>query len=94
MPRLDSTGKVLEDEDDEGRPICYFTLWEPAAIDGQTWTVGGPDVAVPCRKSSKKRPPWGGTLARLLYPDGFGRCQAKRLQHARDGSLGLASAGA
>ncbi|MCC6125705.1 MAG: c-type cytochrome [Pirellulales bacterium] len=68
MPRLDADGNILEDEDDEGRPIAYFTLWKPAAIDGRIWTVGGADVTVPLSQILKKRPAWGGTLARILYP--------------------------
>jgi hypothetical protein len=43
-------------------------LWKPVVLDGQIWTVGGPDIAVPLSRISKKRPAWGGTLARLLYP--------------------------
>jgi cbb3-type cytochrome oxidase cytochrome c subunit len=68
MPRLDADGNILEDEDDEGRQIGYFTLWQPAAIDGRAWTVGGPDVTVPLSQILQKRPAWGGTLARVLYP--------------------------
>ncbi len=79
MPRLDSAGEVLEDEDDEGRPICYFTLWQPAAIDGRIWTVGGPDAAVALSQIVKKRPAWGGTLARLLYPAVLAEAKAKNL---------------
>ncbi len=66
MPRLDRRGMVLEDEDDEGRPQRYFTLWSPAVIEGHVWTVGGADV--PVGKNVIVRPPWGGTFARLLYP--------------------------
>jgi cytochrome c553 len=77
MPRLDSAGKVLEDEDDAGNPLCYFTLWQPAAIDGQTWTVGGPDVAVPLSRILKKRAAWGGTLSRLLYAAVLADAKAK-----------------
>jgi cbb3-type cytochrome oxidase cytochrome c subunit len=79
VPRLDSAGKALEDEDDEGRPICYFTLWQPAAIDGRAWTVGGPDVAVPLSQVLKKRPAWGGTLARFLYPAVLAEAKAKNV---------------
>lgn len=68
MPRLDSAGNPIEDEDDDGRPIRYFTLWKPAAVDGRLWPVGGPDVTVPSASVIKKRPAWGGTLPRMLYP--------------------------
>ena len=46
----------------------FFTLWEPATIDGHVWPVGGADVVVPKARLTDVRPPWGGTLARLLYP--------------------------
>ena len=44
MPRLDRHGELLEDEDDDGNPLHYFTLWKPAEIDGRRWPVGGADV--------------------------------------------------
>ena len=45
-PRLDRQGALLEDEDDDGNPQHYFTLWSPAVIDGHAWPVGGADVPV------------------------------------------------
>jgi len=66
MPRLDRQGALLEDEDDDGKPVHYFTLWSPAVIDGHICPVGGADVPVAGNVSI--RPPWGGALARLLYP--------------------------
>jgi hypothetical protein len=68
MPRVDSEGELLEDEDDEGNPIYFFTLWEPAVINGRVWPVGGADVMVSQPQIDQKRPPWGGAFARLLYP--------------------------
>ena len=68
MPRLEAAGKIVADEDDEGRPVCFFTLWEPAAIDGRVWSVGGADVTIALAQITRKHPPLGGTLARLLYP--------------------------
>ena len=35
MPRLDRQGALLEDEDDDGKPQHYFTLWSPTVIDGR-----------------------------------------------------------
>jgi cytochrome c551/c552 len=68
VPRLSVSGAVAQDEDDDGKPICFFTLWEPATIDGRRCPVGGADVVVPKAQLTSVRPPWGGTLARLLYP--------------------------
>jgi cytochrome c551/c552 len=68
VPRLNISGAVAQDEDDDGKPICFFTLWEPATIDGRRCPVGGADVVVPKAQLTSVRPPWGGTLARLLYP--------------------------
>jgi len=68
MPRVNADGLLLEDEDDDGNPLYFFTLWEPAAINGQVWTVGGPEVIVSPRQRTAVRPPRGGAFARLLYP--------------------------
>ena len=66
--RVNAGGKLVDDEDDEGRPLHYFTLWEPAAMDGKTWPVGGADVPVPAARIVAQRAAQGGALARLLYP--------------------------
>ncbi len=66
--RVEPTGKLLEDEDDRGQPLYYFMPWEPAVIDGRTWSAGGPEVPISLGQLIARRPPLGGTLARLLYP--------------------------
>ena len=66
--RLDAHGEWQEDEDDDGHPAWFFTLWEPAVINGRVWPVGGAEVAVPKHRLTHRRPSLGGTLARLLYP--------------------------
>jgi cytochrome c2 len=68
VPRLDLSGDVQQDEDDDGKPIMFFTLWEPARIAGHDFPVGGADVVVAKSQLGRVRQPWGGTLARLLYP--------------------------
>jgi len=73
MPQLDEGGELLvvdDDEDEQGNEIYLyaFTLWEPAAIAGEVWPVGGADVLVWGPQIVERRPPWGGTFARLLYP--------------------------
>lgn len=74
MPRVDAEGKPLiaegdeEDERGEALPLLSFTLWEPAAINGQVWRVGGADVMLYPYQITGKRPPWGGDFARLVYP--------------------------
>ena len=68
MPRLNAQGQWLEDEDEDGNPVYAFTLWEPAAINGQVWSIGGPELLVNPSQIVRRREAWGGTLARLLYP--------------------------
>jgi len=76
MPRGDATGRLLEDEDDDGNPLFFFTLWEPAVINGSVWTVGGAEVMISGPRVTGKRPPLGGALARLLYPDVLAEARA------------------
>jgi cbb3-type cytochrome oxidase cytochrome c subunit len=74
MPRVDAQGRLLvsegDEEDQQGDPLPLlgFTLWEPAAINGKTWPVGGADVMIYQHQLGRKRAPWGGDFARLLYP--------------------------
>ncbi len=68
MPRVDVEGELIEDEDDDGNPLYFFTLWEPAAINGQVWRVAGAEVMISEPQITAKRPPLGGAFARLLYP--------------------------
>jgi cytochrome c2 len=68
VPRLTTSGALAQEEDDDGKPLFFFTLWEPATIDRRACPVGGADVVVPKAQLTATRPPWGGTLARLLYP--------------------------
>jgi cbb3-type cytochrome oxidase cytochrome c subunit len=76
MPRLDAQGRVQEDEDDDGQPVYGFSLWEPAAVGGQLWPVGGPEVLVGKSQIVRKRPPMGGDYARLLYPRALAEAKA------------------
>lgn len=55
-------------EDDDGKPLYLFSLWEPAAINGETWTVGGVEVPVPEARRLKTRPFHGGDFSRYLHP--------------------------
>jgi cbb3-type cytochrome oxidase cytochrome c subunit len=68
MPRVDAHGELLQDEDDEGNPLYFFTLFEPAAINGKVWPVGGAEVAISRPQLTRRRAAVGGSLARLLYP--------------------------
>jgi hypothetical protein len=68
MPRLDPSGELLEDVDDDDNPLYFFGLWEPAAINGEAWAVGGAEVPIAEPQITGKRPAWGGRLARMLYP--------------------------
>jgi len=74
QPRLADDGRpaVFEgDEEDaagEPLPMRAFTLWEPAAIDGRLWPVGGPDVLLYDRQIIRQYSSWGGAAIGLLYP--------------------------
>jgi cytochrome c551/c552 len=60
-------------EDHEPDEPLYFQLWEPVAINGHPWLVGGPEVPVMEQNLDKRktRPYFGGDFARLLYPAAF-----------------------
>ncbi len=74
MPRLAPDGRPAvfegDEEDTEGEPLPMhaFSLWQPATIAGQPWTVGGADVLLYDYQIRKQYTPWGGAAARLLYP--------------------------
>ena len=55
-------------EDHEPDEPVYFTLYQPAAINGQPWLVGGQDVPVMEQYLTKTLPPEGGDFARYLHP--------------------------
>jgi cytochrome c551/c552 len=57
-------------EDHEPDEPLYFTLWQPVAINGHPWLVGGPEVPVMEQQlhKDKSRAYFGGDFARLLYP--------------------------
>jgi cbb3-type cytochrome oxidase cytochrome c subunit len=82
MPRVDAKGKLLvaegdeEDQQGEPLPLVSFTLWEPAAINGQVWRVGGADLLLYQHQLLGKRAPWGGDFARLLYPKALADAKA------------------
>jgi mono/diheme cytochrome c family protein len=67
MPVVDGEGNLLEDEDDEGNPLFYFTLFENQPINGQAW-LSGSQVQVSRPNLIATRPPVGGYLSRLIYP--------------------------
>ena len=68
MPRVDAQGNLVAEEDDDGNPLYFFTLWEPAAVNGKLWSVGGAEVPIAASQIVSQRDPWGGAFARLLYP--------------------------
>lgn len=67
MPLVDGEGVPIEDEDDDGNPLFFFTLWQEKAINGDAWRVGD-QVPVSLGQLIKRRDPVGGFLARLIYP--------------------------
>ncbi len=44
--RVDRSGELIVDEDDEGNPLYVFSLWEPALINGEVWPVSGAQVPI------------------------------------------------
>ncbi len=68
MPQVDASGELVEDVDDEDRPLYFFNLWEPAVLAGEVCTVGGAQALISEPQIVNKRLPWGGAYARLLYP--------------------------
>jgi cytochrome c551/c552 len=67
-PRVDAEGRLIEDEDYDGHPLYFFTLWDPAVINGRVWRVGGPEVMISRPQITGRTPPWGGAFSRLLFP--------------------------
>lgn len=59
---------VPTSEDREPDEPLYFTLYQPAAINGQTWLVGGPEVPVMEQYITNTYPAEGGDFARYLHP--------------------------
>jgi len=76
MPQLAADGKPEETEDEDGNLQYAFTLWEPAAIAGRVWPVGGAGVLVSPRDIAAKQPARGGDFARLLYPVALAEAKA------------------
>lgn len=68
MPRFNAKGERQQDEDEDGNPVYAFALWEPAALAGRVWPVGGPELLLTPSQIVRQRPALGGNLARLLYP--------------------------
>jgi len=73
MPQIDADGALQiadDDEDDDGNEILLYSFapWQPGAINGDVYGVGGPDVLIWSNRITAKRPPQGGMFARLLYP--------------------------
>lgn len=66
--RVDRSGALIVDEDDEGNPLYIFGLWEPALINGEVWPVSGAQVPISEPWITARHAGWGGAFARLLYP--------------------------
>jgi hypothetical protein len=64
---MDEQGEPVEGEDDDENTVHYFTLWEPEAINGQTW-LKAEQIPVPEQWVKKHHPPVGGDFAHLLHP--------------------------
>jgi cytochrome c2 len=56
-----------EDEDDETLAYRFYSLWQPAAINGQSW-LSAEQVRIRNDWITGHRPPIGGDFARLIHP--------------------------
>jgi len=68
MARVDAGGRIVEDVDYDDNPLYFFSLWEPAVIAGRVCKPGGAEVMIAAPEITGRQPPWGGALARLLFP--------------------------
>jgi cytochrome c551/c552 len=57
-----------EQEDDDGNPFYYFTLYDSLPINGHPWVVGGKEVPVLAKNIRAKHDYFGGEFARYVYP--------------------------
>ncbi|GAB6165515.1 hypothetical protein JCM19992_15150 [Thermostilla marina] len=67
LPQYDMEGNLLEDLDEFDQPLYFFTLLEPAVIDGEVWAVGGAQLAISKPQLTARREAWGGRFARQLH---------------------------
>jgi len=69
MPQMDEWGEVLEDVDDDDKPMLYLNLWEPLSLkvqdDWKTWTVGGAQLGVSDPREVASLAPGRAAAARL-----------------------------
>jgi len=67
---VDEDGVPIEEDDAEAIKHRPFMLWKDVLVDGQPRIVGGPNLMVPedAIAAGRHYPPWGGDLARLLFP--------------------------
>ncbi|MBX7074864.1 MAG: c-type cytochrome [Pirellulales bacterium] len=66
-PVVDGDGNLIQDEDENGNPLFYFTLSNSQPINGESY-LSGSQVSVSQSNLIQTRPPVGGYLARLIYP--------------------------
>ena len=68
MARVDRQGRILEDEDDEGRPLIFVAPWQPLRLGEAFYPVGGAEL--PLRRDGivGEQPAWGGAFSAVLYP--------------------------
>jgi cytochrome c551/c552 len=76
MPQRTAQGALDETEDEDGKPLYAFTLWEPVTIGGKVWPVGGASVLVAPGQIVHQYPPRGGDFARLLLPAAIAEAKA------------------
>lgn len=68
MVRVDRQGRVLEDEDDEGRPLIFVAPWQPLRLGEAFYPVGGAELSLRRDWIVGEQPAWGGALSAVLYP--------------------------
>ncbi len=82
--RVDRSGELIVDEDDEGNPLYVFSLWEPALINGEVWPVSGAGADLRAADHGAAR--GLGRRVAMLYPRGG------RGRRCLDGGLGPGAA--
>jgi cytochrome c551/c552 len=71
LPRLDEDGAPIDPDDPESKNIkafLPFMPWRDVVINGQVRQAGRQRLLVPEERVEKRYPPFGGYLARLIYP--------------------------
>ncbi len=68
MVRVDRQGRILEDEDDEGRPLIFVAPWHPLRLGEAFYPVGGAELPLRRDWIVGEQSAWGGAFSAALCP--------------------------